>query len=141
MSHYPDGEPPARSWWSLFKAWWSSLFWPLNLLSDVQADVFAIRGSVVDSNRKLDDLTRKVIAMGVREDASDARLAELVGLVRDFLGGKDARIAELEAALASADADKAAELAADSDADAAKKEEVAAALEELLNPAPVEDGE
>lgn len=108
--------------------------WVRKALKSIRSDTESTRVSVGMIHARLDMIMERLELMGAREDAADARIVELVGLVRDYLAGKDARIAELEAALAGADAEKAAELAADSDADAAAKEEINAALEGLLPP-------
>lgn len=114
--------------------------WVRKALKCIRSDAAATCASVGMIHAKLDMIMERLEAMSEREDAADARLVELVGLVKTFIDGKDARIAELEAALANADAEKAAELAADSDADAAKKEDLVAKLDALVEPAPVDEG-
>lgn len=114
--------------------------WVRKALKSIRSDAESTRASVGMIHAKLDMIMERQEAMGAREDAADARIVELVGLVRDYLASKDARITELEAALANADSEKAAELAADSEADAAKQEEINAALEGLLPVTPPADG-
>lgn len=69
--------------------------------------------------------------MGAREDAADARTAELIELVRQHEAALKAENESLKAALASADADKAAALDAESEADAGRQEAFNSALDEL----------
>lgn len=87
------------------------------------------------------NIERMLIQMGAREDAADARFAELVELVRAGSAAKDAEIAALRSALVDADADAVRRvdeaLAADSEFDADKKEAGNTALESLVAmPAP-----
>lgn len=104
-------------------------------------DIAALR-LIADSNTiTLHTIKKELKAMGAREDAADARTAELIELIRVGSAAKDAEIAQLREALANADANALAmvdeALAADSETDAAKKEAGNAALEELVA-APVE---
>lgn len=113
--------------------------WVRKTLKRIRSDVEATHASVGMIHPRLDMIMERLEAMGAREDAADARLVELVDLVKNFLNGQAARIAELEGALANADAAKAAELAADSDGDAAVKEDLVAKLNALLPQSPVEE--
>lgn len=113
--------------------------WVKKALKCIRSDAEATCASVGMVHAKLDMIMERLELMGAREDAADARLVELVDLVKNFLAGQAARIAELTAALEGADAEKAAELAADSDSDAAVKEEINAKLDALLPQPPVEE--
>lgn len=113
--------------------------WVRKALKSIRSDAESTRASVGMIHAKLDMIMERQEQMGAREDAADARLVELVDLVKNFLNGQAARIAELEGALANADADKAAELAADSEGDAAVKEDLVAKLDALLPQPPVEE--
>ena len=106
--------------------------WVRRALKCIRSDVEATHASVGMIHPRLDMIMERLEAMGQREDAADARTAELVDLVKNYLNQQAVRIAELQAALENADADKAAELAADSEGDAAKKEEINAKLDALL---------
>ena len=119
-------------------SWFERRWWPLAALSDVQADVAAIRvmvGMIVDANRviieRLDD-------MGAREDAAYAKLAEDIQKVKDGWASLVAERDALKQALEEADANKAAAvqaaLDADSEVDASKVEAADAALAELVVP-------
>lgn len=123
------------------------LWWGKDAVSDIQADTAATRISVNTLFRKLDQLSKDVKTMGAREDAAYAALSAKIDTVKEGWAvlvasnaAKDTRIAELESALADADATAAANLAvaldADSEADAAKVEGAAAALDDLIAPAP-----
>jgi hypothetical protein len=113
--------------------------WVRKALKRIRSDVEATHASVGMIHPRLDMIMERLEAMGAREDAADARLVELVDLVKNFLNGQTARIAELEGALANADAAKAAELTADSEGDAAVKEDLVAKLDALLPQPPVEE--
>lgn len=90
--------------------------------------------------RKLDSLHEEMTKMGAREDAADARTAELIELVRQHEAALKTENDQLRSALASADADKAAALEAESDADAGRQEAFNSALDELAgNAAPPAD--
>lgn len=121
------------------------LWWGKAAVSDIQADTAATRISVDSLFRKIDQLSKDVKTMGDREDAAYAALSGKIDTVKEGWAvlvasnaAKDTRIAELEAALATADADAAAELAAaleaDSEGDAVKVEAAGAALDELVAP-------
>jgi hypothetical protein len=119
-----------------------------DVLSDIQADAAATRLAVNNAISKINQLSKDVQTMGAREDQAYAALNANIAAVKEgwavLVAGnaaKDARIAELEAALANADANAAANLAtaldADSEADAAKVEAADAAIAELVAaPAP-----
>lgn len=115
--------------------------WVRKALKSIRSDAESTRASVGMIHAKLDMIMERQEQMGAREDAADARLVELVDLVKNFLDGQAARIAELEGALANADAAKAAELAADSEGDAAVKEDLVAKLDALLPQPPVEESQ
>jgi hypothetical protein len=91
---------------------------------------------VSKQEKKLEDIERKVDIMAAREEAAYARLGELVGMVRDGSAAKDAKIRELESALANADQDAVnrvnAALDQDSEFDADRIEKANAALDELV---------
>ncbi len=89
---------------------------------------------------QLNAITEEIRIMGAREDAADARTGELIELVRQHVGALQSDNDNLRAALASADADKAAALDAESDADAGRQEVFNSALDELAgNAAPPAD--
>lgn len=125
-----DRSTPSSGW-----RWWRSLrplFW-----RDLLLIVEVLRGVITP---KLDLILKELKKMSAREDAADARTVELIELVRQHNADKDAKIAELQAALASADADKAAALESASDEDAGRQEAFNSALDELAgNAAPPAD--
>lgn len=86
-----------------------------------------------NANYKLNEVLKQ---MATREELAEARFGELIGKVRDFIAAKDAEIANLRGALANADQTAAQRvqeaLDADSDHDAKRLEDGAAALEELI---------
>jgi hypothetical protein len=106
----------------------------------LRADQIALE-KIIPSPITQKNIERMLIQMGAREDAADARFAELVNAVKEGSAAKDAEIAQLREALTNADADALARveaaLAEDSERDADKKEAGNAALEELVAmPAP-----
>lgn len=120
-----DRSTPSSGW---RPRWWCPVIWAdLFLVVEIFQEVMT---------PKLNKIERMLTAMGAREDAADARTAELIELIRQGDAAKDAKIAELQAALASADADKAAALEAASEEDAGRQEAFNAALDELAGTVP-----
>jgi len=125
--------------------WFDHMWCPCAATSELEALVTKVL-------LKVSKLEERVIKLGAREDAADARFVELIELVKAGSAAKDAEIARLRDELANADADALARvdaaLAADSEGDADKKEAGNAALEELAAPPaepepenpPVDDG-
>lgn len=116
--------------------------WFLNPQNTPEYREWLLRPTVM----QLKNIERMLNQMGAREDAADARFAELVDLVRQGSAAKDAEITALRSELANADADATRRvdeaLAADSEFDADKKEAGNAALESLVAmPAPSEPSE
>lgn len=123
-------------------SWFTDFFWPANKLSDLERDIAALQHRVQNNH----EITIKELRiMAAREDQAYEALTATILTVKDGWAvlvasnaAKDARIAELEAALANADANAAAQLATalagDSDADAAKVEAANAALDDLVTP-------
>lgn len=114
---------------------WRPLFWrDLLLLLEAVQEVL---------KPTLDQILKELRIMGAREDAADARTAELIELVRQHEAALQSENDTLRQALASADADKAAALEAESDADAGRQEQFNSALDELAGNVaapPVDDG-
>ena len=117
-------------------SWLDRFCWPRAAISDLQRDVAAGYVLLEEIRKSNVDIKKELIAMGVREDAAAARMAELVQLVKDGSAAKDAKIAALEAELANSDADAQARvdaaLEADSEFDAGRIEAANTALEELV---------
>lgn len=122
-------------------SWFSDHVWPGPVVTAMQRNL----AQLAQQQHKI---LEEIKTMAAREDAAYEALNANINTVREGWAAlvasnaaKDARIAELEAALQNADAEAAAELeaamAADSDADAAKVEAASAALDDLVAP-PVE---
>lgn len=111
------------------------------VLSDIQADAAATRLAVNNAIRKIDQLSKDVQIMGAREDAAYVALSEKIDTVKAGWASLVAERDALKEALENADVDAAAQVAAaleaDSEVDAVKVEDAAAALDELVAP-PVE---
>jgi chromosome segregation ATPase len=123
------------------------LLWPLEALSNIQGDVFAVRAALVDIRRDIAELKEEVVAMGEKVQAAEQRLEGDIQAVADGWAAKDALIEQLRAqvgnlssALEQSDADKAAAVDAQAaiddatDSDAINKGDQA--LQNLLNPQP-----
>lgn len=120
-------------------SWFTDFFWPADAISNIQRDITALQMTA-------NIIKKELRTMADRENAAYDALNATILTVKDGWAvlvasnaAKDARIAELEAALEAADptAAVAAALEEDSVADAAKVEAADAALAELVAP-PVE---
>jgi hypothetical protein len=130
MTHRPDSTDRAEARDRAAARWRWNQWRPL-----LRRDAVALYGAL---REQLNTITEELHDMTVREDAADARTAELIELVRQHEAALKAENDALKAALASADADKAAALDAESEADAGRQEAFNAALDELAGSAPAE---
>lgn len=129
-------------------SWFTDFFWPAAALSDIRAELAAIR-MIADSHTiTLHTIKKEIRIMSENEAAALAKLEADLNTVVAGWAAKDAQIAALQAdlatvqaALASADADKAAAVAdaltADDAADTVAIDAADAIVANLVNP-PVE---
>lgn len=126
--------------------WTDRWLWPRKALSDIAADVIAIRMTTENNTLTLRNLKKEIQIMADREDASFEKLtADLTAVAAGWgvLTASNAQLvdenAQLRAALESADADKAAAIASaldtDSEADADKVDAADAIIAGLVPPA------
>jgi len=116
--------------------WFERLLWPREAISNIEADVAFLRLQSSVTNSKLDDLKERMIQMAANFDQLDADLNTLAaGYV-----AQQAIIKTQADALASADADKAAAVAAaivaDDAIDQAAVDAADAIATAVLNPPP-----